>query len=180
MIPWVYAMPGSGTPVSPPETPTAVPGVGVGRTHLFLGQIHNAAAPAAAAADLYVLSGGYGNTSGNDVPLLVETPDLAPLGVQGRLRLRRISVPFQYDAACTLAVTPIVDYRAELEPTVVAYGAPGSVTRQAVQVKLLHACTTVRLRIEVVTRAGPIEFYTPTIYYAPLSSASGVAMGTPL
>lgn len=151
--------------------------VGVGRTHLFLGQTDTAASPASAGAELYVLSGGYGIPTGSDTALVVETPDIAPLGELGRLRARLLMCPVQYAGACTVQITPIVDYMTELDPLIVALGAPATVTRQVLQVKMLRACTTFRVRMDVLERTGPIEFYTPVLHFAPLKLNSGVAMG---
>lgn len=147
------------------------------RTHLFLGQVDTASPPTSGAAELYVLSGGYGIAAGQSATLLVETPDIAPLGELGRGRARLLSCPMQYDAACTVRVTPIADYMRELDPLIVALAAPGVITRTTLQVKMARAVTVLRARIEVVEATGAVEFYTPTLYYAPLSARSGMAMG---
>ena len=156
---------------------TFVPGTGTGRTHLWLGQADNALVPVAGAGELYILTGAYGNAAGIDTPLLVETPDIAPQGPQGRLRLRRITVPIQLDAACTLRITPIVDYMKSFAPLIVSFGTPSRRERRVIQVKELGVCTVVRLRIEVLDREGLVEVYRPTLYYTPLSSGTMMAMG---
>lgn len=151
--------------------------IGVGRTHLLLGQIDTAESPASPAAELYVLSGGYGLATGTDTALLVETPDVAPLGDLGRLRTRLLMCPVQYAGACTIRITPIVDFMTELDPLIVALAAPATVTRQVLQVKMLRGCTTFRVRLDVLERTGAVEFYTPVLHYTPLKQNSGVAMG---
>ena len=152
-------------------------GVGVGRTHLWLGQVANEAVPASAAANLYVLTGAYGQGAGLDTLALTETPDIAPLGVQGRIRLRRIVVPIRHAGACTVRITPIVDYNTALDSLSVSYEAPATPRRRAIQKKVLRGCTVVRLRIEVTTTTGAVEVYTPTLYYDPITQATSLAMG---
>lgn len=150
---------------------------GTGRTHLFLGEVADSASPASAAGSLYVLTGGYGLAAEDDTPLLIETPNIAPLGPQGRVRLRRIVVPIQYDAACTIRVTPIVDFNTTLPPATVSHSDPGERTRHLLQMKVLTACTTVRLKIEVVSRTGAVEVYRPSVFFSPLSGGTTMAMG---
>lgn len=152
-------------------------GVGVGRTHLWLGQVANEAVPVSAAANLYVLTGAYGQGAGLDTLALTETPDIAPLGVQGRIRLRRIVVPIRHAGACTVRITPIVDYNTALDSLSVSYEAPATPRRRAIQMKVLRGCTVVRLRIEVTTTTGAVEVYTPTLYYDPITQATSLAMG---
>lgn len=152
-------------------------GQGTGRTHLFLGQIGDSRTVTSSAGALYVLSGGYGQSAGEATTLVLETPDIAPLGPQGRLRLRRIAVPFQYAAGCTVRVTPIVDYNTELDPVTVTHTDPTEVTRHVIQAKMMTACTVVRLRIEVTALAGAVEFYRPSLFFAPLSGGTTMAMG---
>lgn len=154
-----------------------VRGTGAGRSHLYLGQIDAVAVPSAAAADLYVLTDGFGNPEGAPTTLLIETPDIAPLGELGRLRARLVSLTFQRSAACTVRVTPIVDYYTALPSSSYAYDAPSEPTRATIQIRLLRALTVLRLRIEVVSAGGAIEFYTPLLYYTPLKRHSGMAMG---
>lgn len=150
---------------------------GVGRTHLFLGQVDNATVPSAGAADLYVLTDGYGQATGTDTPMTIETPDIAPLGLLGRWRARLLSLPIQYGSACTVEVTPVVDFMTELDPTIVALAAPAARTRTAIQVKMLRACTTLRIRVVVLARTGALEVYMPVLYYTPLKVESGMAFG---
>lgn len=152
-------------------------GQGTGRTHLFLGEIGDSRTVTSSAGALYVLSGGYGQSVGEATTLVLETPDIAPLGPQGRLRLRRIAVPFQYAAGCTVRVTPIVDYNTELDPVTVTHTDPTEVTRHVIQAKMMTACTVVRLRIEVTALAGAVEFYRPSLFFAPLSGGTTMAMG---
>lgn len=150
---------------------------GEGRCHLLLGQVDNAASPSAAAAELYTLTAGYGLATGDDALAVVETPDIAPLGELGRFRLRLLSCPVEYDAACRVRFTPIADYMTPMAPVTVALAAPGARRIEQVQAKVLRACTTIRLRVEVLERAGPVAVYTPMLYYTPLAVQSGVAMG---
>lgn len=152
-------------------------GVGVGRTHLWLGQVEDLAVPVAAGGELYILTGDHGHSAGDDTLLLVETPDIAPLGVQGRLRLRRIVVPVRHGGACTLRITPIVDYNTALDSLVVTFDSPARIRRQAIQMKVVRGCTVVRLRIEVLDTTGEVAVFTPTLYYDPLTPAAVLAMG---
>jgi hypothetical protein len=154
-----------------------VRGSGSGRTHLFLGQIDTANPPASYAGDLYVLTAGYGNPEGTATGLVIETPDIAPLGELGRLRARLASLTLQYEAACTVRVTPIVDYDTELASVSQTLPAPGQVTRTTIPVRMMRALTVLRFRIEVTGGEGPVEIYTPVLFYTPLAERSGVAMG---
>lgn len=152
-------------------------GSGAGRTHLFLGQVDTAAVPASHAGDLYVLTSGYGNPEGAATDLLIETPDIAPLGELGRLRVRLASFTVQYEAACTVQVTPIVDYDTELPAVSVALPPPRQVERTVIPIRMMRALTVIRFRIQVTGGEGLVELYTPILYYAPLASRSGMAMG---
>lgn len=146
-------------------------------THLLLGQIDTAATPASAAAELYVLSEGYGAAAGTDAPLLVESVDVAPAGQSGLTTLRRVYVPIEYGAACSVKVTPITDFNEELNPRTVAYASPATRTRDVIEVPVAASVTVVRVRVEVITRAGYLEVYTPNVGHVPRVSAAPIVVG---
>ncbi len=152
-------------------------GHGTGRTHLLLGQVALTSPPTESAGDLYVLTDGYGNSEGAPTTLVLETPDIAPLGELGRLRVRLASLTIQHATSCSVQVTPIVDYTTELAPVTASLVATGRVTRSVIQVRMMRVVTVLRFRIEVTGAAGGVEIYTPILYYAPLAERSSVAMG---
>lgn len=130
---------------------------------LLLGQIANSAAPATAAAELYVMGETYGQSVGADVALLVETEDVAPAGSTGTAIGRRIEQPVTYDAAATVRLTPIVDFVQPSTVTDVAYTAPTRRTVDFADGFFAQVGTAFRVRTEVLTRNGPVELAAPTV-----------------
>ena len=130
---------------------------------LFVGQIDDVAAPASAAAELYLWSESYGSSTGSDTPALIETDDVAPAGPGGLFMGRRIYLPLRYDGACTVRVTPIVDFNQSLTSVTQSFDAPASSHTATITVPLAQSLTYIRVRIEVVSRTGMVEFYQPSI-----------------
>ena len=125
---------------------------------VLCGQSDNAAAPAATAAELYVLATGYGLPVGNDALLVVQTKDLSPAGPDGRVMFRRAMLTVLYDNACTVRVTPTVDFSQDLPATTITLAAPTSLTTTVLPVPMAHPGTYVRLLVEVIARSGIVEF----------------------
>lgn len=144
---------------------------------LLLGQVDNAAAPSAAAAELYVLSTTYGNSVGTDVPLLIETQDVAPMGPSGVMLLRRVEVPVTYAAACTVQVTPILDFIQEGTVTSQVYGSPQQRTVDFLDGVVAQVGTSARARIEVLARSGPVEIAAPNLTFQPKARAGAYPVG---
>lgn len=145
---------------------------------LLLGQCDNAANPASAAAELYVMSTFYGNSVGTDVPLLVETDDVALAGPVGTALYRRVEVPVTYDAACTVEITPIVDFIGQGTVTAVSYDAPTSRIIDYADGVTATPGTTCRARITVTSRQGPVELAAPTISGMPKIGVAASPVGT--
>lgn len=145
--------------------------------HLFLGQVDNAAAPAAVAAKLYVLSDGYGSPAGTDTPLLVETGDEAPAGPGGRYLLRRAYVTIQYAGACTVKVTPITDFNNQQGATTRTYSSPATILEDTIEAHCAVTCTAVRVRVEVTGRAGVVKVETIAVAGVPIVSAASIVVG---
>ncbi len=139
--------------------------------HLFLGQIDDAAAPASAAAELYLWSESFGVSAGTDVPALIETDDVAPAGPGGLFMGRRIYLPIRYSDSCSIKVTPIVDFNQLLTSLTQAFTTPSSLRNATITVMLAQTLTYIRVRIEVVSRAGVLEFYRPSIAGKALTGA---------
>lgn len=125
---------------------------------LLCGQSDNAAAPSATAAELYVLSTGYGQPVGTDALLTVQTKDLAPAGPDSRVMFRRAMLTVLYDNACTVRVTPVVDFAQAMPVTTVTLAAPTNLTSTVLTVPMAHPGTYVRLLVEVIARSGIVEF----------------------
>lgn len=145
--------------------------------YLLCGQIDTASPAANPAAELYVLSSGYGHAIGTDTTLLVETEDFAPAGQAGWTVLKRIIVPFTYRGACTVKVTPIVDYQTELTPTIKSFAAPASESVGEVSAPVAIRCRIVRARIEVVSRTDVVELGVPSALHSPVYSAHPAPAG---
>jgi len=139
--------------------------------HLFVGEIADAAAPANGAAELYRWSEGFGSSVGTDVPALIETDDVTPAGPGGLFVGRRIYLPLRYVAACTVRVTPIIDFNQTLSATTRSFAAPASPTTATITAALAQTLTYIRVRIEVLSRTGPVEFYQPSIAGKALTGA---------
>ena len=86
----------------------------------------------------------------------------------------REGAPFQHDATVSLKVTPITDLRDEQPAHLFTFPAPARPERRVLEVPLLLMCTTIRLRIEVTGRAGPVEVYTPIVPFQAVAGASTV------
>lgn len=144
---------------------------------LLLGQIDNAAAPSAPAAELYVLSTAYGNSVGADVPLLIETQDVPPMGPSGVVLFRRVEVPVTYEAACTVQVTPIIDFIQEGTVTSQVYGSPQQRTVDFLDGLVAQVGTAMRGRLEVLARSGPVEIAAPNLIFQPKAQAGAYPVG---
>ena len=136
-----------------------------------MGQIALANPPVLGAGKLYLLSASYGNSVGTDVPLLVETSEVVPAGPLGQVLFRRVDVPLEYDAACSITVTPIVDFQQVQTATTVTYAAPTQRTRQILKAPLSKAGTTLRAIIAVATRSGVVSLNTPSVISQPRTGA---------
>lgn len=145
--------------------------------YLLAGQIDTATPAANPAAELYVLSSGFGQAIGTDTPLLVETEDFAPAGQEGWTILKRIIVPFTYRGACTVRVTPIVDYNTLLTPAVFSFVAPAEESVGEVSAPASKRCRIVRARIEVTSRNAVVELGIPSALHALATSAHPAPAG---
>ena len=138
---------------------------------LMVGSLDDAAAPVATQAKLYAYGTSYGLSEGTDVPLLIETTDVAPAGFSGKTVFRRVQVPVQYVAACAVSVIPIVDYDVA-EPSVVkTYPAPNGTMVDVLPCALAIDGTTIGAVIQVVSRAGPVRIGVPVTLHQPRSGA---------
>lgn len=145
---------------------------------LLVGQIDNAANPASAAAELYLLSTSYGDSVGTDVPLLIETEDVALAGPTGIALYRRIEQPVTYDAACSIRVTPIVDFMQTVTATEKTFTSPDVRTIDFADGFLAQVGTTIRVQTEVLTRNGPIELAAPLIAGQAKTGVASAPVGT--
>lgn len=143
----------------------------------MLGQIDTASPAVGAAAELYILSTSYGSSVGTDVPLTVETQDVAPAGPTGVAILRRIEVPLEYDAACTVTVTPIVDFNQVLTATSKSYSSPPSRQRDVMDAPLSKMGTAIRAIITVTSRNGVVSVNTPSILSQPKTAGAAAPVG---
>lgn len=143
---------------------------------LFLGQVDNAAAPASPAAELYYLSGSYGSSVGTDVPLLIETADVPPAGPGGRFKARRVLVPVRFAAACSLRVTVISDFVRTEAAVTRTYTSPAQEQEDVIEVPIARVLTTLRVRLEVVSRAGRVAIFTPSVVGMPVTTGTAFAV----
>ena len=128
---------------------------------LLFGEI---GAAGAIGAELWYLapdSFGQQDTGGADAFLRVETANYLPAGRGGEANIRKIWVPFAYEGACKIRVTPIVDFDTALTSTIVSFATPTKRTRKVIEAKPAKRCTQIRIRIEVVSCSGRVEFFTP-------------------
>jgi hypothetical protein len=130
---------------------------------LLVGQVDDAASPSAAAAEVYVLSEGYGTPVGLATPGLVETPDIAPAGALARIKGRQVTTVIGHQAACTIRLTPIIDLNEELDPIEVAFPARTKYMREPVLCRFVRMLTYARVRVEVLDCDGPVEVFTPIL-----------------
>lgn len=144
---------------------------------ILLGQVDDAAAPAAAAGKLYRRAESYGMSTGNDVALLVETPNHAPVGPVGRFGGRFLSVPFTYDNAFSAKVTPIIDENTELPSTTKSFAAPSQRRVGRIELGFFRTLTLFRVRVELVTRNGPVDVQTPQLAGTVIAGARPNAAG---
>lgn len=144
---------------------------------LLLGQVANANPPVNAAGSLYLLGTTYGNSVGTDVPLLVESQDVAPMGPSGYALFRRVEVPVVYTAACTVQITPIVDFLQQATVTPSAYPSPVQRTTDFADGVLAQGGTTCRARLEVTSRQGPVELAAPVIGFQPKATTTAFPVG---
>lgn len=139
---------------------------------LCLGQADNAAAPASAAGEVYYKSQtGFGESYGsNDVALLFETQDFAPMGPIGKLVARRLHVTVEYGGAVAVRITPITDFGDEQSSTTISLSAPvGGRARKVLDVPMAKACTYIRCRVEVLLREGLFWLHGVRLAYRPLT-----------
>lgn len=141
---------------------------------LCVGQADNASAPAAAAGEVYFKSQtGFGESYGsNDVPLLFETQDFAPMGASGRLVARRMHVFAEYGGSVAVRVTPITDFNDVQPSQTISLPAPeGGRVRKVLDVPMGKACTYIRVRVEILSRTGPFWLHGVKLAYRPLTQS---------
>lgn len=144
---------------------------------LFAGEIATASPATGSAAQLYLLGTSYGSSVGTDVPLVVETQDVAPAGPIGLTLFRRVEVPIEYEGACTVSVTPIVDFTQVLTSTSKSYSSPPVRTRDVIDVALSKQGTAIRAIIAVTARNGRVALNTPSIASMPKILAASAPVG---
>jgi hypothetical protein len=141
---------------------------------LCLGQVDNASAPNAAAGEIYFKSdSGFGSSYGsNDVLMLFETQDFAPLGQTGRIVARRLYVSVEFAGSVSVRITPITDFGDEqfshTESLIVPSGAR---SRKVLEAPFAKPCTYVRARVEVLARTGLFWLQGVKLAYRPLTSS---------
>ena len=143
--------------------------------HLFLGQVHDDAAPSTVAAEIYLWSDSFGMGTGTDTPLFLETDDIAPAGPGARVLGRRIFVPIRYWSGCTIRVTPIIDLNQLLTSITQQFSTSATPKSGVVTVMLATHFTYVRVRIEVIARDGLVEIYGPSVAFKAVAPAHRVA-----
>lgn len=136
---------------------------------LMLGSIAAAVPPVTGTGAVYRLAESYGQSTGLDVPMTIETSEVALAGPVGQSLYRRVLVPFDYDAACTVLVTPIVDYNQILTATSKSFASPSSRQQVVLSVPLSKVGSVLRARITVVHRAGPVSVRTPSVEGKPMT-----------
>lgn len=146
---------------------------------LILGSIAADAPPVTGTGAVYRLSESYGSSAGEDNPMTIETSEIALAGPVGQSLYRRVLVPIDYDAACTVTVTPIVDYNQTLTATGKSFPSPLSRQRVIVAAALSKVGSALRVRVTVTSRAGPVSVRTPSVEGQPMtatapSPASGI------
>lgn len=139
---------------------------------LCLGQIDTANPPVTGGGAIYRLSTQYGTSTGTDVPLVVETSEVAPAGPVGQALFRRIEWPIEYDAACTVTVTPIVDYNQALTSTSKSFASPPTRQVAIVAAPLSKVGSVIRVRLTVVSRNGPVTVRTPSVLAQPKTTTT--------
>lgn len=145
----------------------------------MLGSIDAASPPVTGSGALYRLSESYGASVGTDVPMLVETSEVALAGPVGQSLYRRVLVPIDYDAACTVTVTPIVDYNQSLTVTSKSFASPTSRQQVIIAAMLSKVGSVLRVRVTVAGRAGPVSVRTPSVEGKPMTTtAPNPAAGT--
>lgn len=144
---------------------------------LVLGQIDTAAVPVSGAAELYLLSGGYGSPIGTDTPLLLETTDQAFGGPAGRVSWRRVQVPVLHEGTAVVTVTPIADFGASQPSTTKTYPAPSVPLASTIMpVGVAVSCLAGRVMIAVGARSGKVQIYAPVALVRPIKAASILAV----
>lgn len=141
---------------------------------LCLGQIDNAASPGAAAGKVYYKSlAGYGSSVGtNDVKLVFETQDFAPMGPLGRCIARRLHVAIEYGGSVSIRVTPITDFQDSQASYQFDITAPSvGRNRKVLDVPMAKACTYVRCKVEVLSRSGLVWLHGVRLAHRPLATA---------
>lgn len=143
----------------------------------MFGAIGTAAPPVGDGAVLYLLSTQYGQAPGTDTPLVIETQDVAPMGPSGVCLFRYVEVPVVYDAACTVQITPIVDFNLPQPATSKTFPSPTQRTQAIVIVPISKAGTTIRALIEVIARQGPVQINTARVVSQPKAQATTGPVG---
>lgn len=118
----------------------------------------------------------YGNSVGEQGYLRMETQDFEPLP-GGQASVRRIFAPLAYSGACTVRVTPIVDFHTALAPTTASFAHPQKRTRKVIEARAHKLCSYIRARIEVVSLAGRVELFTPRVGVLPVAEVADVVAG---
>lgn len=146
---------------------------------LMLGSIDVASPPITGSGALYRLSTSYGASVGADVPMLVETSEVALAGPVGQSLYRRVLVPIDYDAACTVTVTPIVDYNQSLTATSKSFAGPTTRQQVIISAMLSKVGSVLRVRVAIASRAGAVSVRTPSVEGKPMTAtAPSPAVGT--
>ena len=148
---------------------------------LLFGEVGVSGSPFGQGAEIWYLAAdsfGNQNTGGDDFPLRLETANYLPAGRGGEVNLRKIYVPIAYEGACTIRVTPIVNFSNALRPTTVSFALPTKRTRKVIEANVDEGVVTqVRLKIEVVSTTGRVEFFTPDFATDPITEAGHVIAG---
>lgn len=139
-------------------------------TLLILGETDTAAAPSSGAAQLFLLGASFGNATGTDQTLLVETQDQPVVGRVTRALWRRVVIVFERTGACTLRVTPIANFTQEQAATEASFDSPATVTTDTLVVPVSVTCVYGRVRIEVVSRDGAVRLMGCDFRARPLAS----------
>lgn len=146
---------------------------------LMVGQVVDLAAPTGGGAELYWLNpDSYGASTGDDVPLRIETPDIAPAGAAGEGLARRLMIPIRYAGACQIRVTVTADFIREVAQVTQSYAAPPAEQQDILVVKLAQRCTAIRALIEVVSRSGRVQPGQPTLLTRPRTAAAAQVVET--
>lgn len=147
---------------------------------LLLGQIDNAASPAAAGGEVYYKAAtSYGSSVGTDVAMVYETQDFAPCGPIGRCIARRLHITIEYGGSVVLRVTPITDFQDAQHATTFSLASPiGGRKREVLDVPMVKPCTYIRCKVEVLSRDGLCWLHGVRLAHRPLTETYEQIAGT--